>query len=62
MTLLPRTETPEAEIRDLLLDGHTVAEVVRQTGALRHRVDRIANAMRAEGVTVMRAVQGRRRN
>jgi hypothetical protein len=57
------TKTPDvtdAEVRELLIDDHTVSDAVRLLGVTRHRADRIANEMRAEGLKVMRAVQGRR--
>lgn len=47
-------------VTDLLLDGMTVSQVVRETGISRSSVNKIANAMRAEGLPVMRAAQGRR--
>lgn len=47
-------------IRDALIDGHTVSEVSRMTGISRNSVNNIAVRMRAEGVPVMRAPQGRK--
>jgi hypothetical protein len=47
-------------IRSLLLDGHTVSQTVRASGISRPVVNQVAAAMRAEGIPVMRAAQGRR--
>ena len=56
-----KLQTSEVErIRDALIDGHTVTQVAKLTGISRNSVNNIAVKMRAEGVRVMRAPQGRK--
>jgi biotin operon repressor len=56
-----KLQTSEVErIREALIDGHTVSEVARRLGMSRNTVNNIAVKMRAEGVRVMRAPQGRK--
>jgi transposase len=46
--------------KSLLIDGYTVAQVARHMRVSWSGVARIANKLRAEGVPVTRARQGRR--
>lgn len=47
-------------VRDALLNGMTVAQAARATGISRGSVTGVAAGMRAEGIPVMRAPQGRK--